>query len=76
MTPQCPTSLIWNYFDRETKDLSKCKGCRKQLLTKQSNTKGLWVHLRSLHPVDHSELNKLVQEEVKKVKECLVREVM
>ena len=43
--------------------MSKCKVCRKQLLTKQSNTKGLWVHLTSLHPVDHSELNKLVQED-------------
>ena len=32
MAPQRPTSLIWNYFNRETKDLSKSKGCKQQLL--------------------------------------------
>ena len=63
MAPRAPTSLIWNYFVKENKDLSKCKACSKKLMTKQSNTKGLWVHLKSLHPVDHNELNLMVQEE-------------
>ena len=69
MAPRA-NSHIWNNFTRETKDLAKCKSCGKKLLTKQSNTKGLWVHLKALHPDDYIELDKLVQEEkVKQSKE-------
>lgn len=56
-------SPIWNYFVRENKDLSKCKSCGKKLMTKLSNTKGLWTHIKSLHYADYIELDKLVKEE-------------
>ena len=39
------TSLIWNHFEKENSNLATCKICRKKLLTKNSNTKGLWTHL-------------------------------
>ena len=54
------TSLIWNFYSKENANLAKCNLCSKKLLTKNCNTKGLWVHIRSLHPADNIELNKLV----------------
>ena len=57
------TSLIWNFYSKENADLAKCNLCSKKLLTKNCNTKGLWVHIRSIHPADNIELNKLVNED-------------
>ena len=69
------TSLIWNYYVKENSDLAKCKSCSKKLLTKSSNTKGLWVHLKSIHPVDNIELDKLVAEQkILKGKDILLEE--
>jgi hypothetical protein len=50
--------------------MAKCILCSKKLLTKNSNTKGLWVHLKSMHPVNNMELEKLVSDKkVQKSKE-------
>ena len=57
------TSLIWNYFIKENSNLAKCKSCSKKLLTKNYNTKGLWVHLKSTHPINNIEVTKLVNEQ-------------
>ena len=56
------TALIWNYYQKENNNIAKCILCSKKLLTKNSNTKGLWVHLKSMHPVNNMELEKLVSD--------------
>ena len=64
------TSLIWQYYVKENNDLAKCKACSKKLLTKSSNTKGLWVHLKAIHPFDNIQLEKIVTDQkVEKHKE-------
>ena len=60
------TSLVWNYFEKETSNIAKCNLCSK----KNANTKGLWSHVKLKHPIDNMELGKLVNEDViKKSKE-------
>ena len=59
MAPKA-TSLIWNYYIKENINFAKCKACSKKLLTKSSNTKGLWVHLKAIHHLDNIEIEKLV----------------
>ena len=52
------TSLIWNHFLKLDDNVAKCKECSKKILTKNHNTKGLWKHLQSIHPIDHFNLEK------------------
>ena len=56
-------SLIWTYFLKEKPNIAKCTLCSKKLMTKNGNTKGLWTHIKSMHPCDSIELNKLVNQE-------------
>ena len=56
------TSLIWNHFEKENSNIVTCKICCQKILTKNSNTKGLWTHLKSIYPIDHHNLDKLGEE--------------
>ena len=42
-------SDIWNYFFKPFGDKAKCKLCGKDYACKQSSTKGLWNHVKSIH---------------------------
>jgi hypothetical protein len=42
-------SDVWNYFFKQAEDKAKCKLCGKYYACKQSSTKGLWTHVKSIH---------------------------
>lgn len=42
-------SIVWNYFFKESKEISRCKMCDKVVRT-SSNTSNLLTHLKVKHP--------------------------
>lgn len=50
------SSNMWEkYFVKQSNDLSKCTLCDKSISTKGRTTKGLSVHLKSIHKIDPKE---------------------
>jgi hypothetical protein len=42
-------SKVWNYFFPAIDGKAKCKLCRKDYSCKDSSTRGLWTHVKSIH---------------------------
>uniref|UniRef100_A0A8D8VDY4 BED-type domain-containing protein n=1 Tax=Cacopsylla melanoneura TaxID=428564 RepID=A0A8D8VDY4_9HEMI len=45
-------SKTWNYFNKIDKDSAKCTVCEKVISTKGRTSKGLTVHLKTIHKID------------------------
>lgn len=40
---------MWKFFDKKNSNSAQCKLCLKILSTKDSNTSGLWKHMKAFH---------------------------
>jgi hypothetical protein len=64
------TSVIWNYFVNVDINSAKCKLCEKVYSRKGGTTTALKGHLKSLHPHEYEECNKLESEKKDAQAQC------
>ena len=60
-----PTNYLWNYFDKLERSGVKygvCKSCQDTLKTTQGSTGSLRHHLKSRHPSQFSEMQRMQAE--------------